>query len=307
MPCVTTGRVSYGTTDDAGAEMDALDPIDDPAGGYLGVYHSPFGSVARPTVPNFMISMAYSADLIHWKRVEVLDPSGAAMATVRAIPGSPGYLLAYEKSQRQETRDFLRLRYYRSLDELVSNQVAAQVDLPRRFSPYSNGTPSFASINWRGSLKRSIIKLGFHYESSVDGWPGPDREALGTLRGFRQWTVRKDTSVDAELNQESFAGNHGDRRQFGFDGALWRVYEAQRTARDFSTWHVLLYDLSSRRMRSLKITLATGASYSSFGNPTAQVLRAPSGNGRVLAVTMFVFPPGSIRSTPGELVYYQPI
>src|ERR1700749_3285336 len=43
VPCAGSGQVSYGTADNLGGAMDVLDPISDPSGGYLGVYHTEFG------------------------------------------------------------------------------------------------------------------------------------------------------------------------------------------------------------------------------------------------------------------------
>jgi hypothetical protein len=286
--------------------MDALDPIEDPAGGYLGVYHTPFGSPAGATAAKFRISLAHSDDLIHWSPIRVLDRSGAAMPTLRQVPGTHGYLLAYQKAQTQ-TQTQLRVRYYPSLGALLAGNFSAQRDLPRLFSPYSNGTPNVLSVVWHGSILRSVIKLGFHYNDSPRGLPGPDREALGTLRGFRQWTAHTDPSVDELLLHDGFHGSHGDRRQFSFDGHRWRIYEAQTSLGNYATWHIVLLDPASGHTYPLTIATDQGAFSTSFGNPTAQVERAPTGTGQVLVVTMFVFRTGKAETNTGELIYYQPL
>jgi hypothetical protein len=311
VPCGGTGRASYGTKDNLGGEMAALDPIEDPAGGYLGVYDSPFGPSARAKQLDFRVSLARSADLIHWTRVRVLDPDGAVQPTLRPIPGRAGYLLAYEKRSRRKEADHIRIRYYATLGAVMHNRVAAQVDLPIRLSRYNNGTPAFLSIDWRGAIGRSIIQLAFHYETATaHGLPGPDREATGTLRGFRKWQAERDSAVDASLDGHGLEGSHGDRRQFSLDGRLWRVYEAQTRFGDYATWHVLLYDVSSGKLHPLELKTANGHSLSSVGIPTVQVLRAPDRNRLVLVVTVFVFRLGDASAAPGEapgeLVYYQP-
>jgi hypothetical protein len=309
VPCAGTGRASYGTNDSAGAEIASLDPIDDPAGGYLGVYDSPIAAPGDAKRSIFRVILARSADLIHWTRVRILDPVGASQPTLRAIPGGDGYLLAYEKHLPGRVAHSLRIRYYATRSALLRNHTTAQVDLPIHFSRFSNGTPSLQSIVWHGGLARSTIGLTFHYETATsNGKPGPDREASGTLRGFHDWQVSRDGPVDASLDGQGLIGSHGDRRQFSFAGRLWRVYEAQTRFGDFGTWHVLLDDIAEHSFRKLRFT--TGArlpASSSFGNPTAAVLRAPDGHGRVLVVTMFVFSAGQAAATPGELVYYQPL
>ena len=49
---------------------------------------------------------------------------------------------------------------------------SASLGLPRRFSPFNNGTPSFLGIRWDGSPRRSVIALAFHYEAGVRGKSG---------------------------------------------------------------------------------------------------------------------------------------
>jgi hypothetical protein len=307
VPCPATGRVVYGAMDNLGNQLGGLDPIADPAGGYLGVYHTPIGSPPGATSDGFQISIAHSAGLVDWRRVAVLDPVGASNPTLRAVPGDPGYLLAYEKALGPHGPHVIRVRYYGSLASLLAGLLTAQVDLPLRFSRFSNGTPSFYSIQWRGGLSRSIIELGFHYETAIGLGPGRDREATGTLRGFSQWTASRGTQINDQLDLHGFTGAHGDRRQFSFNRKLWRVYESSTTLRGFDTWHVLLYDVSSQQLLPLTIYTLTGAFSTSFGNPRVTVLPAPHGSGQALVVTMFIFGRGPALKHPGELVYYQPI
>lgn len=213
VPAADSGRASYDTVDNLGEQMGAMDPIPDPAGGYVGVYHTPFGPSAggrRAPAADFRISIARSSDLIHWTRVRVLDAVGATMPTLRAIPGNPGYLLAYEKA-KAHGGDHVRVRYYRSLADVLDDDAAAQIDLPRLFSPNSNGTPSLSSIRWNGSLEKSVIDISFHYETVTRTGAGPDREALGTLSGFRRWTATKnDNQNDASAIDEHATGHIRD-------------------------------------------------------------------------------------------------
>jgi len=305
VPCPATGRVSYNTSDNLGDSMAVLDTVPDPAGGYLGVYHTAYRT--QPGAGStwaFRASLAHSDDLLHWTRIEVLDPVGASMPTLRPIPGAPGYLLAYEKTLSPHGSNFVRLRYYRTLGGLLAGRVASQRDLPRSFSPYNNGTPTILSIRWHGRIDRSAIDVGFHYQTVSRGRPGPDREATGTLSGFARWSPRTDASTDAALDHVGLSGSHGDWRDFSFEGSSWRVYEAQTSYNDFGTWRVLLD--SSGQMQPLTLSTTAGSVSSSIGNPVAQEEPAPGGHGRVLMITMFLFGPYA-TGEGGELVYYQPI
>jgi hypothetical protein len=305
LPCPATGRVSFNTRDDHGGSMSVLDTLPRPDGGYLGVYHSEFRPPGEPAQVDFRISLARSTDLIHWTRVVILDPTGASMPTLQAIPGGRGYLLAYEK-RASDGGGVVRLRYYPSLATLLAGRFAAERDIPRSFSPYNDGTPTILWIHWNGGLRRSSIGLGFHYESAPHRWRGPDREALGTLRRFRLWFARTDPSTDAELDAQGLDGNHGSWRQFGFDGEQWRVYEAQSAFDNFGTWRVVLDSPSARQMYEVHLTMGAQPVSSSYANPVARVEPAPHGAGQVLVVTMFLFA-AAAPEAGGELVYYQPI
>jgi hypothetical protein len=297
--------VSFNTRDNLGDSMSVLDPQPSPTGGYLGVYHTEFQPPGRRRLADFRVSLARSTDLIHWTRAVVLDPTGASMPTLRAIPGTPGYLLAYEKRPRS-TGNVVRIRYYPSLFWLLAGQWKAQRDLPLTFSPYNNGTPTILWLRWNGALARSEIGLGFHYESAYNGQRGPDREAIGTLRGFRLWTARTDARTDGSLDRQGLAGSHGDWRQFSFGGASWRLYEAQTAFDDFGAWRVVLQSESSRHMYGVTLTMGAQPVSSSFANPVARVEPAPRGRGEVLVVTMFLFAAHG-SAARGELVYYQPV
>ena len=145
--------------------------------------------------------------------------------------------------------------------------------------------------------------MGFHYEIRAEGGRGPDREALGVLRGFRSWRARTDPAVDAVLDRHGLNGSHGDWRQFGFDGRRWRVYEGQTSFNDSGTWRVVLENPASRRTYSLALRMGSETVANSFANPVARVEPGPGGQGPVLVVTMYLF----AGATRGELVYYQPI
>ncbi|HUZ29440.1 MAG TPA: hypothetical protein VMU90_09375, partial [Solirubrobacteraceae bacterium] len=71
-------------------------------------------------------------------------------------------------------------------------------------------------------------------------------------------------------------------------------------------WHVLLTGSGSGSIYRLTLKSGSAVLASSFGNPVAQQLPGPAGQGQVLVVTMFVFA-ASVPEQAGELVYYQPI
>ena len=86
VPCADSERMSYGTTDDVGGSMDVLDPITDPTGGYIGVYHTEFGP--RP-----------ATDLLRVQQRDAHDPLGHLAPPSLAL-GNPYRLSLRDRSER---------------------------------------------------------------------------------------------------------------------------------------------------------------------------------------------------------------
>src|SRR5690242_12932552 len=81
VPAATGYR--YGVRDSVGNRMDTLKVIDNPAGGYLGVYHT-----------GDQVKVATSTDLLTWTFRRTLDPQ-ATQPSILALP-TGGYLTAVE-------------------------------------------------------------------------------------------------------------------------------------------------------------------------------------------------------------------
>lgn len=234
------------------------------------------------------------------------------MGTLRALPGG-GFLLAYEAQRATAPNGTVdsnvRLRYYRDAIALLTGAATEQKTLPRRLSTSNEGTPNFRAIDWRGSLSNSEITFGFHY---LDRGPksnphklAVDRQAQGKLAANR-WSVTIDAGIDRALSQMDFHGNHGARRQFRFPagGKTWRIYEAQQRVNVTGSWRVLLYDITGRKLKLLRVR--TPRESRSFANPTVSVLPSPHpSGGSALVVTMFIFGAGAGAGESGALVYYQ--
>lgn len=303
-PCPQNGPVAFALRDSSGAPMDVLDPLADPDGGYLGVYQSPAPGRSPVDATRYQLVLGRSEDLLHWQRLRVLDPNGATMGTLQTIPGTHGFLLAYEKAPAQ-VGHYVRLCYYPTREDLLGARPSACRDLPRTMSALNDGTPSLLAIRWRGGLNRSLIRLGFHYELAAGKAGGPDREAVGYLSGFRRFSAVADRRVDTALTRAGFPGSHGDERRFTFAGRTWRVYEANTSASAFDSWFSVLYSPRDGKVYPLAFRTPAGVLPRSFGNPVVEVLPAPSGRGRVLAMTLFVFSAGPAAPLAGELLFYR--
>jgi hypothetical protein len=286
----------------------------DPIAGANGTYYAVYMWRARSTPPgygnqDFNVGLAGSNNLTTWWCKNPSLVIGAGDATLRRVPGATGYILADEEYTANPI-DTVVLRYYPNVEALAAGHYSSIEYLPRKFSTQDDGTPSIVSIRWRGSLSKSVIDLAFSYDKVGKNI---SREATGVLIGFRLWVARPATHTDAELTAAGFTGSHGQMRQFTYDGRPWRLYEAQRSCDaicaqngDFSNWQLVLDDVSSGRMYPLTLEVDGQADAPSFGNPTASVLPAPDGRGKVLVVTTFVFYAGSSTGTQ-ELLYYAPL
>jgi hypothetical protein len=290
VPCQSTDRVVSGLRDSAGAPMVGLDPISTPSGDYLGVYDPSDSQMA----------LARSNDLTSWRRVRVLGAGNAP--TLQPIPGTSGYLLAYMQARGSGER--IRVSYFRSLSALLAAHEATSIDLPLRLSATANADPWFMSVSWNGGLRRSQMTIAFDYASAGSAaGPGPDREAIGVLRGFRGWSATPDTQLDQQLDRRGLTGNHGQGRQFVIAGRPWRLYAAQ----DEAGSHIVMDDVKAGEVFALKLETADGTFATSFGRPVAHVLPAPTGSGQALVVSLYVYGSGNTRSEAGELLYWTPI
>src|SRR5205807_242962 len=78
----------YGARDDRGNSLDALKIINNPDGGYIGVYHVLFDGV-------YYVKVGTSGDLLNWKTRTVLATHGSQPTITRLSDG--GFLVVYEQ------------------------------------------------------------------------------------------------------------------------------------------------------------------------------------------------------------------
>ena len=282
----------FAVQDDRGHSMDSLKIAQDPAGDYLGVYHT---SVRG----RFVTMVASSRDLLRWTYRATLDVH-AAQPTIELLPDR-SYLVALEADTNgieRPARTWLRFRHYPSRSALLSGKSGRVFNAHHTLAPAlggAEGTPSIVQARLRPDLAHSTITIGFHYHVAGTG----DRQAMGTLTNFALWTAVPNKELDAALSGSGLGGDFGDRDTFRYGGREFTVVEAR--ASPGSAWQVFVVDVATRAAERVRIS--TPAHSSSFANPTVTRLRAPSG-APALAVTLFVPHEGAGRGEAGELVYY---
>jgi hypothetical protein len=283
----------YFARDNEGTSLDGLKVIRNPRGGYLGVYQSLQQGV-------FSVKLARSTDLLNWVRIANLDVN-ASQPTIAETPAG-GFVLAVERDSgctgTGPGGNCLGFRHYRSVAALLAGAADRSFQAPRTLSNCAEGTPNIYSVRMRRSIRRSTIKIGFHYFRDCE----VDRQGAGVLRDFSSWSAAVDGRANALLEASRPEGNIGDRDYAGLRGGRFSIHEVQLRRDDFTAWRIFLYDRMKRRAQELQVK--THGSSASFANPTLTYLRSPRGHPALL-VTLFLPVQGAARAETGELVYYR--
>ena len=277
----------YGAKDDQGNSMDTLKIIENPQGGYLGVYHALVNGV-------FQTKVATSTDLLSWTYRADLD-AHASQATLARL-SDDGYLVAYEKDSASE--NWVRFRYYADLASLLAGSFQEEFDAPRTLAPSAEGTPNIYSALLAPDIQHSQIDVGFHYFRDAD----VDRQARGTLTNFSSWTTGAETHLNQLFEALGTQGNVGDRDYTVFRGKEFNVHEGQLVQGDWASWRVYLYDYELDSVGALNVRTHGGST--AFGNPTFTNITSPNGRPAVV-VTYFVFAQGAAAGEAGELIFYR--
>jgi hypothetical protein len=282
---VAAATARYHTVDDRGHSMDTLKVVENPAGGYLGVYHSVAGD-------GFAAHLATSADLLTWTHRAVLD-APASQPTVAAVPGG-GFLVAVEAGGSGQPA-WLRFSRYRDVDRLLAADPDRVFDAPHTQVPpgrLAEGTPNIYAAD------DSVVDAGFHYFRDGD----VDRQARGRLTGFRTWTTERRPRLDAAVEAYGVAGNIGDRDALTWRGSPYTLIEGQLRKGRWDSWRIFLYEEPAGPAYPVRIRTHGGST--SFGNPSATLLTAPSG-APALLVSVFLFGEGAAPGEAGQLVYHR--
>jgi hypothetical protein len=284
----------YGIRDDRGRTMDTLKVIENPDGGYLGVYHVSHGGAG------FEVAVATSDDLLNWAYRATLD-APASQPTIAAVPGGE-FLVAVEAGGSGQPA-WLRFMHYRSAERLLGAAADRVFDAPHTLVPagrLAEGTPNVYAVRLMPDIDHSLIDIEFHYYRHGR----VDRQGHGRLTDFRGWSSERDPHLDAAIQRCGVTGNIGGRDAFLWRGRPWLLIEGQRRRKSWQSWRTFLYDPSTDIAHPLAIRTHGGSK--AFANPTATMLTTPSGEPG-LAVTLFLFDAGSAPGEAGPLLYFRPL
>jgi hypothetical protein len=265
--------------------MDTAKLIQDPAGGYLAVYHTYLSGTPR-------VSVATSSDLINWTFRRELG-TFASQPHIMALPQG-AYVLAWE----QEPNNHIAFRYYATRNDLLNGVASRSFDAPRTLSSCAEGTPNIYSVTLSPDIDHSVIDVGGHYYWNCDR----DRQQRGRLTNFRSWSTSAQGYVDNALLHWGVGGNIGDRDALNYKGYAYGLMEGQYTKNDFGSWRSFIYDYQTGNAEPLN--MHTDAGSTAFANPSFTALTAPNGQ-RAIAVSMFLPSEGAKPGEAGQLIFYR--
>lgn len=291
----------YAARDDRGYSLDAIKIINNPQGGYLGVYHLRVAGV-------FYVKVATSTDLLTWKTRTMLASHGSQPTITRLTGGS--FLVAYEADvgcvgagapATAPKGNCLAFLHYPDVTSLLTHKADRFVQVKRVLSRCAEGTPNIYAAHLNPDLDHSTISVGLHYFRNCN----VDRQAIGTLTNFATWKAQVPEPPNAALQALGAWGNIGDRDAIGFDGVTYRFIEGQLVKGDFSSWRPFLYSPS---FGAKQLTLKTHRGSTAFANPTATWVGAPGGGGgKAIVFTQFIPLGGAASGEAGELIYYRKV
>jgi hypothetical protein len=235
--------------------------------------------------------------LVSWTRRAELAHS-ASQPYLAALPDG-SFVSAWEA--HGGGRGWLGFRRYPNRARLLSAAPSQVFDAPHTLVPaqrWAEGTPNLYAVWLNHDGEQSVLDVGFHYWRNGD----VDRQARGTLTGFRRWFARPEPELDAAILAHGVRGNIGDRDALTFQGERFTVAEGQQIKGDFGSWRPYLY--VHRTGTAVPLTLRTPGGSRAFANPAVTTLNGPSGE-PALVVSMFVPGENSAAGEAGQLIYFR--
>jgi hypothetical protein len=308
---------SFGVRDDQDVALDALEVLQVGPSRYVGVSHAYVGD-------RYQVRLSTSSDLSMWHFERTLAQDGS-MPAIAAAPGG-GFVVSDERGSTLRVlppivlpasvtgptnlwvlqKSQLRFRFYPSLTALLAGAPDKTFIAPRRLSRTNEGTPSINVFRDGPGVGGLRVETGLHYFKDLtgDGLPDADRQATGTMRGFRRWNVVARPDLDRLfLGQTTFhpgftapvAGNIGDRDDVVLpDGESLTVAEGQYDPGNVGSWRLFLRRTDGGPVVPL-LPASPGGSRS-FGNAALTLITLPDGRPGLL-FTAFIF---GCDSGPGE-------
>lgn len=324
----SAGQARYGTTDDVGNSMDSPSIIQMTGQSYkyAAVYHTGVCVATCSTTPviRFKMNLAVSNDIINWHFVRQLGDNWG-MPRIVQVSGSNWIMLAHEKYQAAGSgsgapvsADF---ELYYDTTALLAGTIASNWSQPiyNGGPNHINGTPSIydAHLAMHSGYYDADGQYGFHYNVSPSTSP-TDLNAvttvtkmfnpLGGTTGFPSVATAYNNllislgATDAVGQRDTLltTTNRYNLQEihFGTPGGDWQ------------NWRVWLYKFTETTAYPTgagtvtPLSPLTPSGSTAFGNPSIAVVDRPSGGGKALVVSYYLFGQGAAPGEAGSLIYY---
>lgn len=280
---------------------------------YAAVYHTPYsvGGVGR-----FRINLAVSNDLLNWTYQRMLVDN-ADMPKIARVSGASWVVLVHEQWMASGQAQ-VKFSLFYDFNDLLNGTIRSSWLQPQYSSFGLDGTPSIYEFHL--SMTNGYYDVdgqyGFHF------WDGKRDVAANTtilhlfnpLGGTAQYPS---TAVDYNslLTSYEVKGNIGQRDTLVTGDARYNVQEGNTgtPAESWGEWRIWLYTFNDSHNYPTgngtvtPISPATPNGSQSFGNPSISVVDRPSGGGKALVISYFIFNEGAGPGEAGSLLYYYEI
>jgi hypothetical protein len=299
VPDLNENRCRFDAKDSFGYGMDTIKIIENPEGGYFGLYHFRVGGNSSEY---FQVRLANSTDLLNWTFVRTIE-FPASMPTITQAPNR-AYIVAFEKHVFGATEErHVGFYYFPNLTSLLTNSSAYKFIAPLTLASRFEGTPNIYNVTIDNSVMNACV--GFHYNDAQ----GLDNIAVGYLtipldnpKNMTWSNTEAQTEYNRQLREDwKVEGNIGDRDYGQIFGRNFTLQEVQYVKGNDSTWAIFLYDHLTGNFTKLNIKTPKGST--SFSNPTFTLLKSPDGSDSIV-VTYFLHTGGAQPGEAGELIFY---
>lgn len=282
---------------------------------YAAVYHTPY--LVTGGNYRFDVNLAASNDLRNWTFIRTLE-TNASMPKIAQVSGASWVVMTHEKwlgaSPASAAPAKVSFKLFYDAGDLMNGTIRSSWNHPS-FVSGLNGTPSIYSFHlaFYDGMYCVDGQYGYHY------WDGTrDRVASTTIYKLFHPTATTITHPsDAAAYNNLFisngvTGNIGQRDTVITSSGRYNIQEGNlgTPGGSWDQWRIWLYefgDTYNYPTGSGTVTMLspmTAAGSTSIGNPSVRVVDSPSGLGKSLVVSYFVFSEGAAPGEAGSLIYY---
>jgi hypothetical protein len=316
---------TYQLHDSAGNEMDvpSIIQMTGQSYKYAAVYHTPV-CVSGCTPPataqyRYQVNLAASNDLVTWTYIGLLVDN-ASMPKIAQISGASWVVVTHEQWLGSGTPSAapaqVGYELFYDFNDLMSKTIRSTWIAPQ-YIDNLNGTPSvyeFHLANYGGYYSVDG-QYGFHFNDTSTGF---DENAVTTITQLFDPTGGTATypstasTYNGVLQSAGAVATVGDRDTLVTTTARFNVQEGNvgAGANFWYNWRIFLYtfvestNYPTGAGSAIQLSPVTPNSSTSLGNPTISVVDNPSGTGKALVVSYFIFGQGAGSGEAGSLLYY---